>query len=262
MSTAKNAATRIWTDVDIEAEGRYALLAFGGACPFHTYGKSPDISRIIVPPGAGVMSVLSLLTAAPACDVARSYISHLSALDWETVNRLFSDIESEARSLLVAAGVASDEIVLTRSADMRFIGQGFEIPAVLLAGQLGPDALAEIEDSFIRAYAARFDRRVEGVGVEALTWRLHASISAKDARLAFATSAKIGDARKGQRRAHFEGKGFVDCAVYDRSKLAAGTQIAGPAIIEERESTAMIGLDAFLSIDHHFNLVIEINETE
>ncbi|MER8670826.1 hydantoinase/oxoprolinase family protein [Mesorhizobium sp. M0644] len=257
-------ATRMYLTEKGEDPSRYTLLAFGGAGPVHAYGlaKSLGISRIIVPPGAGVMSALGLLTAAPACDVARSYISHLSALDWETVNQLFSDMESQASALLAAARVASDEVVVARSADMRFIGQGFEIPAVLPVGQLGPDALAEIEASFIRAYAARFGRRVEGVGVEALTWRLHASISAKDARLAFATSGKIDDARKGHRRAHFEGKGFIDCAVFDRSKLAAGTRITGPAIIEERESTAVIGPDAIVTIDENFNILMEINETE
>ncbi|MFD2053691.1 hypothetical protein ACFSQT_11490 [Mesorhizobium calcicola] len=61
---------------------------------------------------------------------------------------------------------------------------------------------------------------------------------------------------------HFEGKGFVDCAVFDRSKLAAGATIAGPAIIEERESTIVAGPNTFINVDDHFNVVIEIRETE
>ncbi|MBB5538784.1 hydantoinase/oxoprolinase family protein [Rhizobium giardinii] len=257
-------ATRMYLTERGEDPSRYTLLAFGGAGPVHAYGlaKSLGIAKIVVPPGAGVMSALGLLTAAPACDVARSYISDLSAVDWNIVNRLFADMEGEASALLVAAGVSKEEIVLTRSADMRFIGQGFEIPTVLPEGKLGPDLLADIEARFIHDYAVRFGRRVDGVGVEALTWRLTASIPRREAQLAFATSGQGGDARKGQRRAYFEGKGFIDCAVFERSKLAAGATIAGPAIIEERESTIVAGPNTFISVDGHFNVVIEIRETE
>ncbi|PSH60855.1 hydantoinase/oxoprolinase family protein [Phyllobacterium sophorae] len=255
-------ATRMYLTEKGEDPSDYTLLAFGGAGPVHAYGlaKSLGISKIIVPPGAGVMSALGLLTAAPACDLARGYIGQLSAVDWKTVNDLFADMEREAQVLLSELGVAWEDVVQVRSADMRFIGQGFEISSPLPAEELGEHQIARIQDDFIDAYEARFGRRVDGVGIEALTWRLHVCIPQREENLAFATSGKAGEALKGHRQALFEGSGFVDCAVYERSRLTAGSKIAGPAIIEERESTTIVGPDAVVDVDTHFNLSMNISK--
>ena len=68
-----------------------------------------------------------------------------------------------------------------------------------------------------------------------------------------------GDLRKGTRQVYFPQTGFAPCAVYDRYSFAAGIQLSGPAVIEERESTIVAGPDARITVDKHLNVVMEID---
>jgi N-methylhydantoinase A len=241
----------------------YALVAFGGAGPVHAYALARllKIGRIIIPLGAGVISALGFLVAAPATDDVRGHVARLEKLDFEAINALYAEMEADARALLLAAGAADDEIRFEWSADMRHVGQGFEIPVKLRRHPLGATDLPEIRRAFFGAYAARFDRVVEDVPIEAMNWRLHAEGPGSSISL-----ARAGDgaetAGRGSREVVFDGIGALSCPVYDRYALAAGTVLAGPAVIEERESTCVVGPGASISIDWFMNLIIDIPSSE
>ncbi|WP_237213139.1 hydantoinase/oxoprolinase family protein [Falsiroseomonas oryziterrae] len=249
------AATRMYIAEKGRDPRRYALLAFGGAGPVHAYGlaKLLKLSRIVVPAGAGVASALGFLVAAPAIDLVRSGIRRLSAVDWDEVGRHFEAMEAEARALLVEAGAAPGDVTFRRSADMRFVGQGFDIP-VPLPGRLDAEA---VQSAFLDAYQRLFDRRIEGLPSEVLSWRLHATASRPEIP-ATLSARQPGDPRKGTREAWFPGVGLTPTAVYDRYRLAHGITYPGPAVVEERESTTVIGPDASFTLDAQGNLVISI----
>jgi N-methylhydantoinase A len=254
------AATRMY----IAEKGRdprgYSLIAFGGAGPVHAYGlaKLLKVNRVICPLGAGVMSALGFLVAPFAIDYVRSYMSRLDVIDWDHLNGLFDDMTRQAERLLAEAGAS--EFRVQRQADMRYVGQGFEINVPVPDGPLGPDTLDALQVSFYERYQTLFGRRVTSVPIEALSWRLTAQGKTPDVRLNFANRADArGPAKKGMREAHFPDTGFLSCDVYNRYALQPGDKIAGPAIIEERESTVVIGPDARAIIDAHFNLVMEID---
>jgi N-methylhydantoinase A len=97
--------------------------------------------------------------------------------------------------------------------------------------------------------------------IEALTWRLAASAPGRDIAMEGAQQAEAGEAQRGVRRALFEGHGWCDCAVYDRYRLAPGAAFAGPALVEERESTCVIPPGALVSVDRHRNLIIELSQS-
>src|SRR5262249_41626778 len=149
--------------------------------------------------------------------------------------------ESEAKSLMRDAGVDSSDVQIHRFADMRFVGQGFEIPAMIPDGLLSEATRDQIEKNFIDAYAELFGRRVTDIGVEALTWRVHASARRNSIDLKFPILRSTESAKKGSRRVFFPGIGFQDCSVFDRKRLSPGSKISGPAIVEERESTTVLG---------------------
>jgi N-methylhydantoinase A len=138
---------------------------------------------------------------------------------------------------------------------MRYVGQGFDIP-VPLAAML--DA-AGVEQAFLDAYEKLFDRRIEGLPIEVLSWRLHATASRPEVPGALGRSLG-GEARKGTRDAWFPQTGRLPCAVYDRYRLVPGVRLRGPAVVEERESTTVIGPDASFAADAQGNLVIEIDQ--
>jgi N-methylhydantoinase A len=253
------AATRMYIAEKGRDPRRYAMIAFGGAGPVHAYGvaKLLKLRRIICPLGAGVTSALGFLVSPFAIDYVRSYMSRLDTIDWAHLNGLFDDMERQAERLLREAGTR--EFRIERQGDMRYVGQGFEIKVPLPPGRLGPDTLPRIQEAFYDEYETLFNRRVTDVALEAMSWRLSAAGDAPHVPLDFAgRQAVAGPALKGARDAYFPGVGFVSCKVYNRYALDPGARITGPAIVEERESTAIIGPDAHGSIDEHLNLIIDI----
>jgi N-methylhydantoinase A len=241
---------------------RFTLIAFGGAGPVHAYGLARllKLRRIIYPFGAGVTSALGMLVAAPSTDLVRSYVSRLDDIDWGHLEGLFAEMEREARTLLVEGGADPASITLRRAADMRYVGQGFEITVLLGEGPLGPGSRDDLNERFLSTYAQLFERRITDVPVEAMSWRLAATAPVPNVQLTFGGQpARRGDPRKGTRSVYFPETGFAPCAVYDRYSLTAGATLSGPAVIEERESTVVAGPDARVTVDEHLNLIVDID---
>ena len=255
------AATRMHLAEKGRDPRRYSMIAFGGAGPVHAYNlaKLLKLKRLIVPLGAGVTSALGFLVAAPAIDYVRSYVSRLEQVDWPHLNALFEEMETEARDLLAEAGARSDEITFNRSADMRHLGQGFEISVPVPNGSLDAGTTDGLREAFFDAYQQLFERTVRDVPIEALNWRLAASAPVPNIVLNFGGQPiGTGDALKGTRDVHFGETGFAPCKVYDRYALKPGDRFDGPAVVEERESTTVIGPGAQVNVDKYHNLIIEL----
>ncbi|GAA4338390.1 hypothetical protein GCM10023144_35380 [Pigmentiphaga soli] len=252
------AATRVHLAEKGKDPRDYCLYAFGGAGPVHAYAlaKLLKVRRMIVPMGAGVISALGFLVARPAVDKVRGYVAELENVDWHHVNAIYADMEAAACELLLGTGGRREDIALAWSADMRYVGQGFEISVPLPRGPLDAGHADAIRQSFMQAYAARFDRVVNDVGIEAINWRLNACLPEQHISLAHEPAQTA--ARRGERGVYFSGFGDLPASVYDRYALAPGMQVAGPAVIEERESSCSIGPDCVATVDPHFNLVVDI----
>jgi len=260
---------------------QYPLFAFGGAGPVHCWqvAKILKVPRILIPFGAGAMSAYGLLAAPLAFDFVRTGRQRLDRADWPAINRLFAEMEEEGRALLARAGVAPADIHLSRIAEMRHAGQGHEVECAMPLGALSTESLPTITASFENAYRALYHRLPHGVPIEALNWRLTVSgpqpgtglsgrsepgralIRPPSVHASRSAPTTTGSARatKGARQAYFaEVGGFVETPVYDRYALHAGAEFAGPAIVEERESTAVVGPGARCRVDDGFGLVVEI----
>ncbi|URN04578.1 hydantoinase/oxoprolinase family protein [Actinomadura madurae] len=197
----------------------YTLVAFGGAGPVHAYSlaRMLKIGTIVVPMGAGVMSALGFLVAAPTVTDVRGYPSALADADWAHVGGLFAEMEERARALLAGADEFGDKIVISRSADMRYVGQGYEIEVPLPDVAFGPGAVEAIHDRFLAAYASTFGRTIAGGRPEVISWRMTATLPGSHIDLAYRTAS--GEAVRGTRRVHFEGHGELETTVYDRYAL-------------------------------------------
>ncbi|WP_343675822.1 hydantoinase/oxoprolinase family protein [Paraburkholderia heleia] len=253
------AATRMHLAEKGKDPRSHSMFAFGGAGPVHSYAlaKLLNVRRLIVPMGAGVFSAFGFLVAPPAVDAVRGYVSQIDAVDWEHVNSIYAQMMSECETLLLQAGGKAEDIAYQWSADMRYVGQGFEISVDIPHGPLDSGNVEAIRRSFGESYASQFDRVVKDVPIEAVNWRLMARLPGQDISLAY--RAGVSDAQRGMRKIYFSGFGDVDAIVYDRYALNPGVQISGPAVIEERESSCSIGPDASFTVDSHFNLIIEID---
>ena len=242
---------------------RHALVATGGAGPVHAWGLARRLGmrRIVCPLAAGVTSSLGFLIAAPATDRAHSHVSRVESVSHHTVAAFYDAMARDATAALVEAGGDAGTIAVERRVEMRYVGQGFEIEVPVPNGALGPDLGAVLHERFLERYDELFGRRITGVPVETVTWRLTASGPTPNVNLNFrGRRIEAGAAEKGERQVHFPGTGFVRCKVYNRYGLAAGTSFRGPAVVEERESTVVAGPDTTLSVDEFLNLVIDIDE--
>ena len=255
-------ATRMYIAEKGRDPRRYALIASGGAGPVHAYGmaKLLKISRVICPLGAGVLSALGFLVAAPGTDSVRSYVSRLENLDWDRLNRLFREMEEEAMAQIVEAGADPATVIMRRRADMRYSGQGFEIDVPVPDGEMDGFAANVMRQSFLDKYQELFGRQIGDLPIEALTWRIYASGPTPNVELNFA-GQQIDEepSDKGERQVYFPETGYATCRIYNRYALKPGDSFRGPAVIEERESTAVAGPDTTVSIDKYLNLVIDID---
>ncbi|MGH9173521.1 MAG: hydantoinase/oxoprolinase family protein, partial [Vicinamibacterales bacterium] len=244
---------------------RFPLFAFGGAGPVHAYriARALGSPALLVPLGAGVMSTVGFLAAPLAFDFVRSWPGRLDSLDWAGANTLLTEMEAEGQSLLEASGLSRETITHRREADMRYVGQGHEIRVPLPAGPLDAAHATTLLASFETVYRELYERLGPPVPVEVMNWRVVSSGPRPDLRLQ-APSSDEGDAQaalKGERPAYFpETNGFVPTPVYDRYRLTPDAAFVGPAIVEERESTVIVGPGAPCHIDEYHNLIIELPE--
>jgi N-methylhydantoinase A len=258
------AATRMHMAEKGKDPRKYTLIAFGGAGPVHAHNLARllKVGKVVVPLGAGVASALGFLVAPPATDMVTSYVTRLERADWRHITALFADMRDRGCRLLSEAGADPAQIDYRPSAEMRHVGQGFEIPVPLPGLNLSADDLPAIRAAFFDLYRLRFGRTMEEAPIEVLSWRLACVAPGLDIRLGGAGPADGPDpeaARRGSRNVLFETHGWQECAVYDRYKLPVGARFAGPALIEERESACVVGPDATVSVDAIRNLVVELH---
>jgi N-methylhydantoinase A len=243
---------------------RMPLYAFGGAGPVHGY-RVAEILRLpalISPFGAGVGSTFGLLAAPLAFDFVRSAYSRLDEQDWNLANHLLDEMADEGRKVLESSGVSSDQINYQRTADMRYTGQGHEVSVPLPSETLQPRHLAQITAAFEDTYRALYGRKGPDVALEVINWRVVAKGPRPETNFKLPRdTAQRADARKGARLAYFPEFGrYVETAVYDRYGLEPGMTFDGPAIVEERESTLIMGPRARAQIDDRLNVVVEFSD--
>jgi N-methylhydantoinase A/oxoprolinase/acetone carboxylase beta subunit len=189
-------------------------------------------------------------------EVVRTEIARLDRIDAGRLATLYAGMEAETRKLLKSAGVADREIQFARSCDMRYVGQSHEIrvpvPAIDDDASLGAALRAAFDAEYVRLY----HRTNAAADLEAITWRLVAMGPAPRVRLA--APATAGGGYRGERKVWLpEAKGLRPCPVVDRYGLSPGQTIEGPVVIEERESTAVIG-PGTVTVDPHLNLRVTL----
>lgn len=242
----------------------YVLVPFGGAGPVHAWGVAQKlgIGTIVVPPSPGVGSALGLLLAPRAFRLARTYIGTLERLDWRRVQQAFDDMAVEASAALRSAGVGTSGITFSMSADMRYLGQRKEISVVLPIKRFNSRSPPLLREAFELLYENIYHRRHLGHPVEVLCWRLAASGPATMTlpKRKSASRRETGAARpKSRRPMLFRGwPAHRSCPVYSRYDLLPGALVKGPAVIEEDESTTVVGPGGTARVDGFGNLNISV----
>jgi N-methylhydantoinase A/oxoprolinase/acetone carboxylase beta subunit len=224
---------------------RYTMVATGGAGPVHACGVAErlGIRTVIVPPVAGVGSAFGMMLAPISFDFSRSHVVRLEHLDFDRLNRLFAEMEAAGVDVVTEAGVEKPEIRIERLADVRYVGQGHEIRIVVPNDELDSSARERIRQAFEAEYTRVYGRICEGLDIETVHWRVRVHGPDPDLGMVRAPMRTEGvSSLRGTRQALFDAqKGAEETRVFDRYGLQPGVVINGPAIIEEAESTTVIG---------------------
>lgn len=223
------------------------VLAFGGAGPVHACGVAEllESPRVVFPVNASVLSAFGTLVTPVRIDLARSMVRPMARFDvpgpdMDERDALLTELRDEGRRVLSAAGVAPEHIRFRYGVDARYLGQGNEITIWVGEGESWPVTYADVVEQFEDDYRRIYGLTIPDVGVEAVTWRLSAYAAAAPVEPTTVVATAQAQPHRTRPVRFSRGTAPVDTPVYRRPELGLGQRIVGPAIVEERETTAVI----------------------
>lgn len=246
----------------------YALVPFGGAGPLHAsrLARELGMTTVVVPETPGAQSALGLLMTEIKSDFMRSQIVPVAPETAERIEAVFAELGAEADAWFAEEGIAEADRRLVRRVELRYSGQNFELSVPLPEGTadgLGAADLAAVLEEFHRAHERMYGYRADDAPVEAVTFRVQGigEVPRVETRRAERGDGDVERAAKGTRDVFLdEQRGFTPVTVYDRALLRAGDELAGPAIVEQMDTTTVLLPGDACRVDDWGNLVLRIGE--
>jgi len=242
----------------------FALIAYGGAGPLHASAIAREIGmrRVIVPRAPGHFCAFGMLFADLRYDRVRTWFARLSDISFDAIERIYDELIDDGRKALASSGIEPARIVVTRAADMRYVGQEHPVTVALPPDVFGRGSRDGLKQRFDQEHLQRYGTCAPEESAEIVSLRATVSGVMKKPpleRIARGSRTPPASAGSGRRQVHFTGVGKpVATAIYDRRGLRAGNRIAGPALVEEHASTTVVSPGDRLQVDEYGNLVIEI----
>ena len=235
------------------------IIAFGGSAPLHAVrlAQKLGIKKIIIPANAGVGSAVGFLDAPITYETTRSFYQRLSLINKKQVSAVLAKLEIEARKVVERVS-SSGSVLCHFSAYMRFVGQRHEIKIRFPSSKLTSSSVQEIRDNFLEAYRSQYSQTMPNVDMEVVGWSVTAFLKQPRIKVRSKKVKSKGVRPQNTRNAldFITGKN-VEHNVYSRKKLAIGSKIIGPAIIEEDQTTTLIPKNFAAQINGYGYLVIE-----
>lgn len=242
----------------------FALVAFGGAGALHGAALARELSipTVLVPPNPGVTSALGCLLVDIKHDLAVMYQKSLDAADPAEMDRMYAGMEAEAEQHLLHEGVNKDQIVLERTAAMRYLGQWRSLTVTVGSG---PEALTDAVARFHREHEREYSFSEEDAPVEIYQLGVRAiGVTPKPTLASLDVVSSEPPAPASVRDVWFEnadgGVSAVQTPVYNRDELTPGMHAHGPAVIDQIDSTTLVPPGDTWEIDRNWNILIHVGE--
>jgi N-methylhydantoinase A len=237
----------------------FALVGAGGAGPVHAaaIAELVGMPTVVIPRFSALFSAFGMFAMNIGRSYARSYVRRMHAVDLDVVRRLFEDMERQGRAAFASLDVAQDQVRLTRSVDLRYIGQFHEIEVLVPVGRLTSENLDRAAEDFHRRHNDLYGFTQPRRGLEFLGCRTTVAVEGAPLSVPSIDSGTTDAAHalKRSRQCFFGGR-FVETPCYDGDRLLAGNGIPGPAIIEERTTTVVVPDTFACTVDPHRNYVL------
>jgi N-methylhydantoinase A len=242
----------------------FALVAFGGAGPLHAVEIARDlqIPTVIVPNLPAHFSALGMLMADVRQDYVRTYYRRLRDADYAELASIYAELAVAGNATLDRAGVEASERSFQYSMDLRYVGQEFWLQVPVTQAQIRDADTEAIHGRFTEIHDHRFGHAAPDEPLELVNVRLTA-IGARP-KIRFPPVATDGaGALRGRRPIHLDDAArTTSCAVYRRELLAPGTEIDGPAVVEEYASTTVLFAGDRLRVADTGELIVTVGRSE
>ena len=221
----------------------FALVAYGGAGPLHANAVAELMGSfpVIVPPAPGLLCAIGDLVADFRDEFAQTYIRLLAETDPEDVASVLDELGGRADTWLDGEGIAPEVRTVTYTADMRYHGQGYEIPVTIDPAEIRSVGVADLEERFNGLHEQLYGFRMQETAVEIVNLRSvgFGSVPKPELPVGESGGADASGAVIDEHQVRFGGADHAT-AIYDRSKLQPGMAFAGPAIVTEFDSTTVV----------------------
>ena len=236
-------------------------MGFGGAGPVHAnrLASETQIPITVIPMSPGTTSAMGLLVTDLKHDYSTTMIAQVQTVNPSALDQTFSDLEAQGRSSLAREGVAEEHMRFVRQADVRYMGQSYELTIPLPNHELGTTEINQALENFHREHDRAYGYNAPQEPVELVNLRLSAigQITKPHLRELDNKNNELSDAKKASRSVYFsESGGFVECPIYDRYQLSPGHNVEGPAVVEEIDSTTVVHPGYRALVDRFGNLLI------
>ena len=237
----------------------FAIVVCGGAGPMHAaaLGRQLGVRDVLIMPHAGVGAALGLLEAPATARASRSRLEALDEVRWPDVSILVDEMRAELLADLGANG--RDGLEFRLSCDMRYHGQGHEIEVPVSWPPSTGGAAQAVRDAFSEAYRTLYGRTHPGGRPEVVSWRLEAAGPRSALAVRGPDPEDVPEARDATRWVGFAGQA-TEVPVLRRNRLVAERRCAGPALIEERETTTVVPPGAEFRADRFGHLLLRIGD--
>jgi N-methylhydantoinase A len=236
------------------------LVAFGGNGPVHAAGMARllGVRRVLVPPSPGLFSAFGLLFARHEHHVVRTFYRPMAELAPSELDAQVRTLEAEALAEMHADGYEPSRLRVARAADLRYVGQGFELTIPIEAGVLDAGKVARLLEDFRAEHLRTYGHRSEEGPVQLVNLRLTVLAGDEEQTRPGDPPGRAAPAAS-TRPVHFDGRDPVPCPVLERGGLAA-TPRPGPLIVEEYDATTVVPPGCTAALDGDGNIVLEIGE--
>ncbi len=234
----------------------FALVSFGGAGPLQApaVAQEMDMDSVVIPQNPGVLSARGLLVADVRIDESVAYPREDP--DADILEDRMADLEADLLARVRGQGYESDEVAIERAVDARYEGQAYELTVPVPGGEIDESGLEAVIEGFHEAHESRYGHAMRDEPVEFVTLRANATVATPALR--DEVTPDEADALRGEREVFFPEEGYLDAAIYERTALAPGEEVSGPAILEEGGSTSIVPPETTARVTEHGNVVIPL----
>ena len=237
----------------------FSMLAFGGSGPIHAVAmaRSLSVATVIVPPASGVFSAVGLLQAQAENHFVLTFFGRLSQVDPEALDGAYGTMKDQAESSLATEGYSPADLVWQQSADLRYVGQAYELTVQAPGGGLGASGVALLEERFHDEHERTYGHKAPDEAVEIVNLRLTARAASSQSLPITPIAGAYSQERTSRDVYYGPDHGSLETPIVSRSDLTA-TRLDGPLVVEEYDVTTVVPPGSSARLDEWSNIVIDV----